>query len=396
MREAMTYARVTMVDRPLEAALEVTAFISDWIRRHGAYPTFQFNRIVGAPGFRLVMNLLKREVLLRSLDVASHGALEVIARRLVGRGALYRGRSLAINRLADLDALPLLQHQPRDKGRYLTSFIGCLRDDNALCNLGFYRAYVAGPRRLVIFMDPRTDAHRIVEAGLRRGGAVPITLFNGGPLACYLAGAAKLPPDIDSFEAAARLQARPLTLDSTDYPPAPIDSEIVIRGVVTAEQDREAPFGEFKGYYCAETSSPVIEVEQIETRHDPLCLGLFCGKESGLTLMAMQNEILLYAHLRDLGFAVDQVSYPLAAKAEFLALIQTPSPSADLLDAAMAFDPRCKMFVVSESAADRLLAETAIFPLQGRIVPHIRRGRQEGSRIGILCRRETAYDWVEY
>jgi 4-hydroxy-3-polyprenylbenzoate decarboxylase len=396
MREAMTYARVTMVDRPLDAMLEVTAFVSDWIRRHGAYPTFQFNQIVGAPGFRLVMNLLKRDVLLRSLDVPAQGALDVIARRLASRGTLHRDHSLATDLRADLDALPLLQHQPRDKGRYLTSFIGSLRDRNGLCNLGFYRAYVAGPRRLVIFMDPRTDAHRIVEAGLERGPTVPITLFNGGPLACYLAAAAKLPADIDSFDAAARLQSRPLTLDAIDYPPAPVDSEIVIRGVVTTERDSEAPFGEFKGYYCAETRSPVVEVEQIATRGDPLCLGLFCGKESGLTLMAMQNEILLYAHLRELGFAVESVSYPLAAKAEFLAIIRTPSPSADLLDAAMAFDPRCKMFVVSESADDRLLAETAIFPLQGHIVPHIRRGRQEGSRIGILCRREALYDWVEY
>lgn len=395
MREAMTYARVMMVDRPLDPVLEVTAFISDWIRRHGFYPTFQFNGVRGCPGFRLVMNLLKRDILLRSLDVPETNCLDTLTKRLDGPGVVARGQSLAVNSHEALDTLPLLHHQPRDKGRYLTSFIGCLENDDGTWNLGFYRAYVAGPRRLVVFMDARTDAHRIVESGLKRASAVPITLFNGGPLACYLAAAAKLPADLDSFEAAARLQGRPLAIDRTNFPPAPTESEIVIRGVVTANREIEAPFGEFKGYYCAPTLSPVLEVEQIEVRDEPSCLGLFCGKESGLTLMSLQNEMLLFAHLKSLGFSVESVDYPLSAKGEFLTLIQTPRPSLDLLDAAMAFDQRSKMFVVSESS-DNLLGEMAIFPLHSRLAPHIRHGRREGERVGVVCERSTGYDWVEY
>lgn len=395
MREALTYARVMMVDRPIDPVLEVTAFVSDWIKRHGFYPTFQFNDIRGCPGFRLVMNLLKRDVLLRGLDVPAEASLATLTQRLGGAGVVTRARSLAFNSLASLDALPLLHHQPRDKGRYLTSFIGCLESEDGSWNLGFYRAYVAGPRKLVIFMDARTDGHRIVDRGLKRADAVPITLFNGGPLACYLAAAAKLPADLDSFEAAARLRGRPLDLDVTNYPPAPSESEIVIRGVVTNRRETEAPFGEFKGYYCAPTLSPVIEVEQITARDQPAHLGLFCGKESGLTLMSLQNEMLLFAHLTSLGFAIDSVSYPLAAKGEFLALIRTPQPSVDLLDAAMAFDQRCKMFVVSE-AAENLLGEMAVFPLHSRLAPHIRHGRHEGDRIGVICDPSVAYDWVEY
>ncbi|UPT92169.1 UbiD family decarboxylase (plasmid) [Bradyrhizobium barranii subsp. apii] len=395
MREALTYARVMMVDRPIDPVLGVTSFVSDWINRHGFYPTFQFNDILGCPGFRLVMNLLKREILLRSLDVPAKASLATLTQRLSGTGVVMRSPSLAVNLRASLDTLPLLHHQPRDKGRYLTSFIGCLESEDGTWNLGFYRAYVAGPRKLVIFMDARTDGHRIVNDGLKRASAVPITLFNGGPLACYLAAAAKLPVDLDSFEAAARLGGHALDLDRTNYPPAPTESEIVIRGVVTSRRETEAPFGEFKGYYCAPTLSPVIEVEQIKVRDEPSCLGLFCGKESGLTLMSLQNEMLLFAHLTSLGFVVDSITYPLTAKGEFLSLIRTPQPSVDLLDAAMAFDQRCKMFVVSE-AGENLLGELAIFPLHSRLAPHIRHGRREGERVGIVCDRSVAYDWVEY
>jgi 4-hydroxy-3-polyprenylbenzoate decarboxylase len=394
MREALEFGRVFMVDRPLDPVLEVTVFISAWIKRWGSYPTFQFNNLVGCPDFRLVMNLLKRNILLSSLDVEEGNYLEAFRRRLARPGLLSRGESAAQNIRADLQALPILHHQPRDKGRYLTSFIGCMENDDGTTNLGFYRALLAGPRKLVIFMDPRTDGYRIVSGKQGASNSVPITLFNGGPLACYLAAAAKLPSDFDSFDAAARLQSRPLVLDRTDYPPAPVESEIVIRGVVTKEREIEAPFGEFKGYYCAPTVSPVVQVEQIAVRDDPILLGLFCGKESGLTLMALQNEMFLHAHLTSLGFTVDVVSYPLSAKGEFLAIIQSAAPSTELLDAAMAFDQRCKLFVVSERC-DGLLGEMSVFPLEARLATHIRRGRPEGERVGVVCRRVGEYDWVE-
>ena len=396
MRDALRSAKVMVVDRPMDPILGVTAFISDWIGRHGFYPTFQFNNVKGSPGFALIMNLLKREILLRTMDVDAESCLQIWADRLEGTGSVQPGHSLAGNRLCNLHDLPVLQHQPRDRGRYLTSFIGCLKDPaDGTFNLGFYRALVSGEQQLVLFIDPRTDAHRIVSAGMQQEDGVPITLFNGGPLSCYLAAAAKIPAAIDSFDAAARLQARPLHIDQTNFPPAPVESEIVIRGVIGRQRLPEAPFGEFKGYYCAATTGPVVDIQQIDVRDDPHYLGLFCGKESGLTLMAMQNEILLFAHLRKCGFAVSAVRYPLNAYAEFLALVETPEPSAELLDAAMAFDQRCKMFVVAETIGN-VSGELAVFPFECRRLEHVKRGRREGERIGVVGKRSVAHQWVEY
>jgi 2,5-furandicarboxylate decarboxylase 1 len=396
MRDALRSAKVMVVDRPMDPILGVTAFISEWIKRHGFYPTFQFNNVKGSPRFSLIMNLLKREILLQNMSVNADACLQTLADRMEGTGSVRPGRGLAGDRLSSLHDLPVLQHQPRDRGRYLTSFIGCLKDPaDGKFNLGFYRALVSDAQQIVLFIDPRTDAHRIVSAGLQQEAGVPITLFNGGPLSCYLAAAAKLPNTIDSFDAAARLQARPLHIDQTNFPPAPVESEIVIRGVIGKQRLPEAPFGEFKGYYCAPTSGPVVDIQQIDVRENPYYLGLFCGKESGLTLMSMQNEILLFSHLRKCGFAVSAVRYPLNAYAEFLALIETPEPSAELLDAAMAFDQRCKMFVVAE-AIDNAPGELAIFPFESRRLEHVKRGRRDGERIGVVSKRSVAHQWVEY
>ena len=396
VRDALASAKVMVVDRPLDPVLGVTEFIADWIKRHKFYPTFQFNSVTGSPGFRLIMNLLKRDILLENMSVTAAGSLRTFAERLQTSGSVRAGQSLARHRLTSMFDLPVLQHQPRDKGRYLTSFVGCLKDPrDGAYNLGFYRALVTDAQQIVLYVDPRTDAHRIVSAGLQQDGGVPITLFNGGPLGCYLAAAAKLPDTIDSFDAAARLQGRPLWVDRSNFPPAPVESEIVIRGVVSERHLAEAPFGEFKGYYCAPGSGPVVDVQQIHCRQDPYYLGLFCGKESGLTLMSMQNEILLFAHLRKCGFEVGDVRYPLRSFGEFLALIETPSPSLELLDAAMAFDQRSKMFIVGEQLRD-VAGELAIFPFETSKAAYVKRGRPEGERIGVVCRRSVAHQWVEY
>jgi 4-hydroxy-3-polyprenylbenzoate decarboxylase len=262
-------------------------------------------------------------------------------------------------------------------------------------NLGFYRALVAGERELVLFMDPRTHAYRICEEGLAASLEVPITLFNGGPLSTYLAAAAKLPYDFDSFEAAARLSGRSISIDRTAFPPAPADAEIVLRGFVTRQRRDEAPFGEFKGYYCPRTRSPLVRIERVLIRDDASYLGLFCGKESGLTLMALQNEILMLAHLRGAGFPIVSVRYPLAMFGEYAAIIVSTDPSREMVRAAMEFDPRAKVVVAMESDGD-VFRETAVFPAEADLLPYMRRGHQEGHRLGLLCRRATDYDWVEY
>src|SRR4051812_21211951 len=122
MRDALCSAKLLVVDRPLNPCLEVTEFISNWIRRHNYYPTFEFNNIHGSLGFKLIMNLLKREILFRNMNVANSTYLHAFHERLQSAGIVERGQSLALNYISSINALPILQHQPRERGKYLTSF----------------------------------------------------------------------------------------------------------------------------------------------------------------------------------------------------------------------------------------------------------------------------------
>lgn len=399
MREALHAAKLFRVDQPIDPHLGVTRYLSDWQRRTGDEPCFLFTDVIGSR-LPLVMNLPTRAALLGEMGlVDAPDAVARLADRLAVPASPVFAPSLATRDLGSLADLPLLWHQPGDAGRYLTAFVGALADDSGggvggRTNLGFYRGLVAGPREIILFMDPRTDAHRIVTARLADAPRVPITLFNGGPFGVYLAAAAKLPPTLDSFDAAARMGGGMLSLAGGDYPPAPADAEIVIEGHVTREHRSEAPFGEFKGYYSDTTSSPVVVVDRIRVRPDAQCLGLFCGKTSGLTLMALQNEVLLFDHLRRAGFAVETVRYPLDAFGEYLAVIESDTPSRAMVAAALDFDPRAKLVIAARPGVD-VLREAIVFPAEVERRPYLRRGVQEGHRIGILCDRRSAYRWTE-
>jgi len=395
MREAMRTAKLFRVEQPIDPDLGVTRFLSTWRRRTGAEPCFLFTDVIGAQ-LPLVMNLPTRTALLREMGLANApDAIAQLARRLSIPALPKRGASLATSELASLAALPLLRHQPGDAGKYLTAFIGALTcPDTGTTNLGFYRGLVTGEREIVLFMDPRTDAHRIATTALATADRVPITLFNGGPLGIYLAAAAKLPRALDSFDAAARLAGHELMLASNDFPSAPADAEIVIEGHVTRETRAEGPFGEFKGYYCTPTLSPLIVVDRIAVRDDAHCLGLFCGKQSGLTLMALQNEILLFDHLKRTGFDIETVRYPLDAFGEYLAIIESEAPSRAMIIAALDFDPRAKLVVAARPGVD-VLKDAIIFPAEVERRPYVRRGREEGQRLGVLCDHHSDYRWVE-
>jgi len=400
MRSTMQNAKLFVVDEPMSPDLEMTRFISEWIKKYGEYPTFLFSQVQGFPQFKIVMNLLKRPLLLESLRLPQEDYLPVLHERLrEGKSEVRRGESLATQRLAGLEQVPIMTHQPGDKGRYFTSAVACMHNpEKGGYNLGFYRALIKDSKRCVIFMDPRTDAHRILQAQWASGKKdVPITLFIGGPLSTYLSGASNVPYDKDSYEFASCISGSPLLLDERggEYPPAPAEAEIVFRGRVLNELDEEAPFGEFKGYYSKATQSPVMEIDEIFCRPNPHFLGLFCGKESGLTLMSLQNELLIYHHLRSRGFAVEDVANPLNSFGEFLTLVQHPEPNKEVLDAVMQFDKRTKIVVVSQDIR-RTLADLAIHDFEVSSIPYMKRGQRRGDRLGLIVRRTEEFRWVEY
>jgi 4-hydroxy-3-polyprenylbenzoate decarboxylase len=397
MRALIDRSAMFVVSEAVHTDLGVTRFASEWRRRFATEPSFLFTNIVDYPDHRIVMNLFARDIVVAALGLPPTRYVAEAAARLDVPGLVTEAASHATETLRGVLDLPVLRHQPRDIGKYLTSFVSCLVDpETGTRNLGFYRVLIRDPHHGVIFIDPRTDGYRICRRAWDAGEeSVPITLFAGGPSAVYLAGAAAVPPAQDSYEFAARFSGAEICIDKADYPPAPVDAEVVIHGRVTRALADEAPFGEFKGYYCKPTRSPVLEIDRVSCRVDPYYLALFCGKESGLELMSLPNEVLLYRQLRSEGFEVTDVRYPLTAFGEFATLVEVaPAHAHGALEAALRHDRRTKL-VVASPRIDALASDLSVFDFDAFALPYIKRSEDHGNRIGIVVRDGAPIDWVE-
>jgi 4-hydroxy-3-polyprenylbenzoate decarboxylase len=242
-------------------------------------------------------------------------------------------------------------------------------------------------------MDPRTDGHRNLAAWQATGRPMPISVFLGADPVFALVAASRLPAEGDDYEVASRLLRQ--VVEVTGTPPVPTSATHVLRGRVLSRTAAEGPFGEFKGYYVDARQSNVLLVDEVMARPGAAFPTIVAGAESGLTLMSVPNEFLMYAHLTEHGFDIRSVRYPLTARGEFLTLIETPEPGDDLLAAAMDFDKRSKIVVCGPDLRD-LWQAIATHGFSTRVSPYLRKGLVEGERLGLMLTIPPAGRPVEY
>jgi 4-hydroxy-3-polyprenylbenzoate decarboxylase len=334
-------------------------------------------------------------VLLAAMGLTADNWLEELGQRINGPvppGLQSPVRWRELNGLAEV---PVLHHRPGDAGRYVTAGVTITHSLGGDLNLGVYRIQVVGGRKARIFFDPRTDAHRNWQQHVEAGRSMPITVFIGASPVYLLAGASRLPVNGSDFDVAARLRGKPIVLDQELG--VPVDAQYVLCGEVGDELETEGPFAEFKGYYVPERQSPVLAITRVLAAERPYYPTIVTGNESGLTLMSLQNEYLLHSHLRSQGFPVRFVTYPHAARAEFLALVQCDEPTWDVLHAALEFDKRAKVVVCGADPHDvwQMVAAHGFFAV---VDTYFRKGAKHGNRIGLLFDRDReAEGWpVEF
>ena len=263
--------------------------------------TLLFDRIEGyAPGYRLLTGSLldaSRVALTFGLDphLDDRGLVEALRARLA-RMPERPSRSGCVS----LDSSPVFQNvrkgsevdlgrfpapfwHERDGGRYLgTADAVITRDaDDGWVNVGSYRVMVHERNRTGIFVNASHHGRIHAEKYWSRGERCPVVVsFGHHPLLAAVAGV-EVPLGVSEFDYAAGLAERPLQVTPGPVTglPIPADSEIAIEGYITSERRSEGPYGEFVGYYAGGAmQSPVIEVEAIYHRDEPIVLGTAAGR----------------------------------------------------------------------------------------------------------------------
>ena len=180
----------------------------------------------------------------------------------------------------DVYTFPTPQWHPEDGGRYIGT--GCAivtRDPDAdWVNLGCYRVMIHDERNVGLYISPGKHGRQMRDKYFERGEPCPVAVICGMDPLIFVGSTIEVPFGVSEYEWAGAIRGAPyrvVELPVTGLP-VPASSEIVLEGFI--HHDRlapEGPFGEWTGYYGrTQPAEPVLTVEALYYRNDPIMLGM--------------------------------------------------------------------------------------------------------------------------
>jgi UbiD family decarboxylase len=192
----------------------------------------------------------------------------------------------------DLARLPILRHFAFDGGRYVTAGILVVDDPDYGRNVSFHRLLQLDERHFVA----RVVEKRGTDTALRKsGGDLSVAICIGNALPVLLAASMSPPMGVDELALANALVPAPLVPCKTVPLCVPADCELVLEGRLTHAAAPEGPFVDLTETMDFVRPGPVIEIDCITHRRDPIYQALLPGKLEHKLLMGMPKEPTIFA-----------------------------------------------------------------------------------------------------
>jgi 4-hydroxy-3-polyprenylbenzoate decarboxylase len=201
----------------------------------------------------------------------------------------------------DLARLPVQTCWPGDAGPLITWGLTVTRGPNKRRqNLGIYRQQVIGPNKVIMrWLAHRGGALDFREHCIARpGAAFPVAVALGADPATILGAVTPVPDTLSEYQFAGLLRgartevAKCIDLDLR----VPATSEIVLEGHIAPDEVAlEGPFGDHTGYYNEQERFPVLTVERMTMRRDPIYHSTYTGKppDEPAVLGVALNEVFV-------------------------------------------------------------------------------------------------------
>ncbi|MEU0597432.1 non-oxidative vanillic acid decarboxylases subunit C [Streptomyces sp. NPDC006393] len=181
--------------------------------------------------------------------------------------------------------LPLFRLNDGDGGFYLDKAAVVSRDpedpnDFGKQNVGTYRIQVIGRDRLAFQPVPMHDVAQHLRKAEERGEDLPIAITLGNDPVMAIVAGMPMAYDQSEYEMAGALRGAPAPIATAPLTgfDVPWGSEVVIEGVIESRKRQiEGPFGEFTGHYSGGRRMPVIRVERVSYRTNPVFESLYLG-----------------------------------------------------------------------------------------------------------------------
>ena len=185
----------------------------------------------------------------------------------------------------DLTRFPAPRWHEHDGGRYIGTGVAVVTSDpdTGRINVGAYRMMIQEDgRTATINAEAGKQGRAQYERWFEKHGKAPVVAsFGHDPLLLMVAGT-EIPNSISEYAYAGAMigQTIPVVRGEVTGLPIPAAAEIVVEGWIRPDRLlQEGPFGEWTGYYSASLRPvPVLEIERLYFRNDPIILGTPPGK----------------------------------------------------------------------------------------------------------------------
>jgi UbiD family decarboxylase len=179
----------------------------------------------------------------------------------------------------DIFSFPAPLWHEKDGGRYIGT--GCMvvtKDlDSDWVNVGTYRVMNHDRNHVGLDMIPGKHGAIQYDKHMKAGKPFPVAIVIGCDPLGYLISGIEVPFGMSEYNYIGAILQQPVSAVSGQITglPFPSASEIVIEGFAHPGDERiEGPFGEFHGYYPGRAASaPVVAIERIYYRNDPIIVG---------------------------------------------------------------------------------------------------------------------------
>lgn len=236
-----------------------------------------------------------RELIAESLGIRKEEILFTLADAIKNREepeVVEKGKCQeVIEESVDLTRFPIFKYVRGDGGKYIPSAIAVIRDPELGRNVSFHRLMLLDETHLVARIVENRGTDRALK---KAGGELEVAICIGNSNAVLLAASTSLGPGEDEFSMANALLRTELVKCRTVDLEVPNDCEIVLEGRITKRRHSEGPFLDITGTQDKVRDQPVIEIDCITHRENPLYQTLLPGKREHRLLMGMPKEPTIF------------------------------------------------------------------------------------------------------
>ena len=253
-----------------------------------------FDNIIECPGHRVATNLLTRPRLCEALQIKPEEFIDLLGSamndpsepKLVSNGPVLENVKNAV----ELSKIPIPHHWREDGGRYMSSSV-IIAEYNGVRNMSFHRQLLHDDNHLVARLVPR-HLHGFVQEARSKNEEVNIAIINAPDPVVLLAAAMSFDSNIDELTIASTLHqkvhSRPLELVALPNGiQVPSETEYAMWGRILTSDAEEGPYVDITGTVDDIRMQPIIEIDGITHRNNPIFHALIPAEAEHKTLMGL-------------------------------------------------------------------------------------------------------------